>query len=118
MERDEFPFLEEVMVQLLVRSSLLIPRDCSTLLCSIWTKRLYNPDNFHAQMKFLRKTKKRFEIKLVGLNLFMIEFEDADDLESNLKGRTWLFANTLSSSNILWLPLNVQGFGWWKSLSS
>lgn len=36
------------------------------------------------------KTKK-FNIRIVGPNLFIVEFDDADDLESILASRPWLF---------------------------
>lgn len=51
----------------------------------------YNPDSFHAQMKFIWKTKKKFDIKVAGQNLFLIEFEALNDLESIFEGRPWLF---------------------------
>lgn len=37
-------------------------------------------------MKYLWKIKKKFKIRLVGPNLFMIEFDDADDLKLILEG--------------------------------
>lgn len=42
-------------------------------------------------MKCIWKTKRKFDIRVVGPNLFIVEFEDLDDLESILEGRPWLF---------------------------
>ncbi|MBA0576851.1 hypothetical protein Golob_027514, partial [Gossypium lobatum] len=57
----------------------------------VWTKKLYNPESFRAHMKGIWKTRKKFEIQMVGQNLFLIVFELAEDLEMILEGKPWLF---------------------------
>lgn len=51
MARDEISLLEEDLMQLSVKSSLVTTTDKATLLCSIWSKKAYNPNSFRAQMK-------------------------------------------------------------------
>ncbi|MBA0780606.1 hypothetical protein Gotri_004690 [Gossypium trilobum] len=46
-------------------------------------------------MKSIWKTRKKFEIQMVGQNLFLISFELADDLELILEGRPWFFRNNV-----------------------
>ncbi|PPS15616.1 hypothetical protein GOBAR_AA04967 [Gossypium barbadense] len=94
MGRDEISLLEE-LVQLTVKSSLVVPSESPTLLCSVWTRKSYNPDSFRAQLKSIWKTRKKFEIQVAGQNLFLISFEIEDDLEMILKGRPWLFRRQL-----------------------
>ncbi|MBA0823568.1 hypothetical protein Goarm_020293 [Gossypium armourianum] len=80
MGRDEIPILKEELVQLTVKSLRVVPNKNPTLLCSIWTKKSYNPDSFRAQMRSIWKTKK-FEIQRASQNLFFILFVDESDLE-------------------------------------
>lgn len=42
-------------------------------------------------MKSLWKSKKRFDIPFADQNLFLISFDDANDMEKILEGRLWLF---------------------------
>lgn len=42
-------------------------------------------------MRSIWKTKKKFEIKVAGQNLFLISFEDENDLETVMEGSPWLF---------------------------
>lgn len=63
------------------------PNDKPTLICTIWTKKSYNPDSFKAQMKSIWKAKKKFEIQSVGQNLFLIVFELEEDLETVMEGQ-------------------------------
>lgn len=37
------------------------------------------------------ETRKKFDIKSVGQNLFLVVFDSEDDLESILEGRPWSF---------------------------
>lgn len=92
---DEIGLLAEELVQLLVKGSLVVPSSKPTLICTIWTGKLYNPDSFRANMKSLWKTRKKFEIRWVGQNLFLINFEMEEDLELILEGRPWLFRKNL-----------------------
>ncbi|KAH1039717.1 hypothetical protein J1N35_041460 [Gossypium stocksii] len=46
-------------------------------------------------MKSIWKTKKKFEIHVVGQNLFIITFEDGEDLEQILEGHPWVFRKQL-----------------------
>lgn len=91
MESDDISLLEEKMIQILVRSSLLVLESCPSLIYSVWTKKNCNPDSFRAQMKCIWKTKRKFDIRVVWKNLFIIEFDDVDDLEPILEGRPRLF---------------------------
>lgn len=74
MEGDNVSLLEEELIQLLSKSSLVIPPNNFTLVCTLWTKKSYNPDSFRVQMKSIWKTRKKFDIQLVGQNLFLIIF--------------------------------------------
>ncbi|MBA0682075.1 hypothetical protein Goari_023826 [Gossypium aridum] len=71
MVRDEISLLADKLVQLNVKSSLVVPIGKSMLLCSMWTQRSYNLDSFRAQMK------------------------NEDDLEMILERRPWLFRKQL-----------------------
>ncbi|MFQ6623912.1 hypothetical protein Gotur_003464 [Gossypium turneri] len=71
IERDDISLLEEELAQLTVKSSSVVPKR------NIW------------------KTRKKFEIKVTGQNLFTIEFDDEEDLELILVGRHWLFRRNL-----------------------
>ncbi|KAK5803910.1 hypothetical protein PVK06_031559 [Gossypium arboreum] len=62
------------------------PNDKPTLIYTIWTEKSCNPDNFRAQMKSIWKTKKKFEIQLVGQKHFFIVFESEKDLETIMEG--------------------------------
>ncbi|MBA0562370.1 hypothetical protein Golob_007419 [Gossypium lobatum] len=46
-------------------------------------------------MKGIWKTRKKFEIRVVGQNLFLIIFKLEEDLELILQGRPWLFRKSL-----------------------
>ncbi|MBA0730113.1 hypothetical protein Golax_023351 [Gossypium laxum] len=93
--RDEISLLEEELTQLSVKSSMVEPNGKPSLICSVWTNKSYNHDSFKAQMKSIWKTKEKFEIQLVGQNLFLITFESEDDLESVMEGQPWLFRKNL-----------------------
>lgn len=67
------------------------PPNKPTLLCSLWTKKTYNPDSFCAHMHSIWKTKKKFDFQMAGQNPFMIIFFEEEDLESILEGIPWLF---------------------------
>ncbi|MBA0676961.1 hypothetical protein Goari_018395 [Gossypium aridum] len=71
--RDEISLLAEELIQLSVKGSLVVPSEKPTLICTIWTKKLYNPESFKAQMRSIWKTRKKFEILMVRQNLFLIE---------------------------------------------
>lgn len=51
MEGNEISLLEEEMIRLSVRSSLVVPDEKPTLVCSVWTRKYYNPDSLRAQLK-------------------------------------------------------------------
>lgn len=86
MGGDDFDLLEEELQQLSVKCFVVHPKGVCSLICSIWTKKTYHPDSFRAQIKSIWKTKRKFEIEAVGPNLFLVLFEDSDDLEFVLKG--------------------------------
>ncbi|MFQ6654082.1 hypothetical protein Gotur_025197, partial [Gossypium turneri] len=92
---DEISLLVEELIQLSVKSSMVEPTGKPSLICSVWTKKSYNQDSFKAQMKSIWKTKKKFEIQLVGQNLFLIVFEAEEDLETVMEGQPWLFRKHL-----------------------
>ncbi|MBA0570228.1 hypothetical protein Golob_003908, partial [Gossypium lobatum] len=86
IEKAEISHLEEELVQLSGKSSLVVPNKNSLLIYFVWIKKSYNPDNFLAQLKSIWKTENKFEIQVVGQNLFLISFEDEEDLELILEG--------------------------------
>lgn len=69
------------MVELSVKSSTMAYIGKPMLLCTVWTSKTYNPDNFQAQMKSIWKMRKKFEIKVVAQNLFLVVFEEEEDLK-------------------------------------
>lgn len=91
MERGNVSLLKEELIQLFVKSSKVVPWEKPPLLCSVWTSKTYNLDSFCVQMRSIWKTRKKFEIQIIGQNLIVISFEDEDDLESVLEGSPWLF---------------------------
>ncbi|KAK5825352.1 hypothetical protein PVK06_020176 [Gossypium arboreum] len=93
--RNEITLLEEELIQLTAKSSLVTPSENPTLICSVWTRRSYNLDNLIAQLRSIWKTKKKFEILITGQNLFTISFEDEGDLEQILEGHPWFFQKQL-----------------------
>ncbi|PPS05425.1 hypothetical protein GOBAR_AA15248 [Gossypium barbadense] len=95
VDQNEISFLEEELIQLSLKSSLVVPSENLTLLRFVWMRKTYNPDSLRAQLKSIWKTNKKFEILITGQNLFTISFEDQDDLEQIMKGRPWLFQKQL-----------------------
>ncbi|MBA0679210.1 hypothetical protein Goari_010997 [Gossypium aridum] len=93
--RDEISLLAEELVQLSVKGSMVVSSSKPTLICTVWTEKLYNPESFRAHMKGIWKTRKKFEIQMVGQNLFLIVFELAEDLEMILEGKPWLFRKSI-----------------------
>lgn len=93
--RDEISLLGEELLQLSVKSSMVMFSGKPTLLCTVWSKKSYNSDSFRAQLRSIWKTKSRFEIKVAGPNLFMVIFDEEDDLESIMAGRPWFFKRQL-----------------------
>ncbi|KAK5787025.1 hypothetical protein PVK06_041676 [Gossypium arboreum] len=104
-EREEISLLAEELVQLSVKGSLVTPSGKPTLISTVWTEKLYNPESFKAQMKSIWKTKKKFEIQMAGQNLFLIEFDSEEDLELILEGRHWLFRKSLILFNRISQPM-------------
>ncbi|MFQ6622534.1 hypothetical protein Gotur_003108, partial [Gossypium turneri] len=102
---DEISLLAEELIQLSVKASMVEPSEKPTLICSIWTEKSYNPDSFKAQMRSIWKIKKKFEIQLVGQNLFMIVFDLEEDLETILEGQPWLFRKSLVIFDRLTRPM-------------
>ncbi|PPD72639.1 hypothetical protein GOBAR_DD30463 [Gossypium barbadense] len=93
--RDEISLLAEELIQLSVKESMVVPTDKPTLICTIWTEKFYNPESFKAQMRSIRKTKKNFEIMIVGQNLFLLKFDLDEDLEAIMEGRPWFFRKSV-----------------------
>ncbi|XP_052486335.1 uncharacterized protein LOC128041066 [Gossypium raimondii] len=92
---DEIALLTKELIQLSVKSSMVEPSGNFSLICSIWTKKPYNQDSFKAQMRSIWKTRKKFVIQVIGQNLFLIEFELEEDLETVLESQPWLFRKQL-----------------------
>ncbi|KAA3453235.1 reverse transcriptase [Gossypium australe] len=92
---EEISLLAEELIQLSIKKSLVESTVKPTLICSVWTKKSFNTENFRAQLKSIWKTKKKFEIQVVGQNLFLIVFDLEEDLELIMEGRPWLFRKYL-----------------------
>ncbi|MBA0809184.1 hypothetical protein Gohar_024856 [Gossypium harknessii] len=103
---NELALLEEELIQLTVKSSLVVPSENSTLICFVWTRKTYNLDSLRAQLRSIWKTKKKFEILVAGQNLFIISFKDEDDLEHIMEGRPWFFRKQLIIFD--WLLKSVE----------
>ncbi|MBA0707526.1 hypothetical protein Golax_019565, partial [Gossypium laxum] len=88
-QRDEISLLSEELIQLSVKGSRVVPDEKPTLICTIWTEKLYNPESFKAQIRSLWKTKKKYEIQMAGQNLYLIMFELEEDLELIMEGVTF-----------------------------
>ncbi|MFQ6667849.1 hypothetical protein Gotur_033734 [Gossypium turneri] len=88
-KRDEISLLTEELIQLSVKGSMVVPSVKPTLICTIWTEKLYNPESFKAQMRSIWKTNKKFEIQTVGQNLYLIAFELEEDLKLIMEGRPY-----------------------------
>lgn len=74
-----------------VKNSLVFPSDNLSLLCSLWTRKMFNPDHLRAQLKSIWKTERRFEFEKVGQNLFLLIFYLEEDLELVMEGKSCLF---------------------------
>ncbi|KAH1056825.1 hypothetical protein J1N35_034890 [Gossypium stocksii] len=59
---------------------MAVPSTKPTLICTIWTEKLYNLESFRAQMKIIWKTRKKFEIQMIGSCL--PEFDKKDLLHA------------------------------------
>lgn len=81
MGGDVVSLLKEELIRLFVKRSKVIPCEKPTLICTIWTIKSYNLDSIRAQMRSIWKTKKKFDIQVIGSNLFKIFFKSEDDLE-------------------------------------
>lgn len=95
MAEDKISLLGEKLVKLTVKSFVIDPKGKASLICSVWTKRYFNPDSFKAQMRSIWKTTKKFEISRVAQSLFLISFENENDMEQILEGRPWFFRRHL-----------------------
>ncbi|MBA0779465.1 hypothetical protein Gotri_003715 [Gossypium trilobum] len=50
-DRNDITLLEEELIQLAVKSSLVVPSENPTLISSVWTRKTYNPDSLRAQLR-------------------------------------------------------------------
>ncbi|MBA0715886.1 hypothetical protein Golax_014762, partial [Gossypium laxum] len=64
MERDEISLLEEELIQLSVKSLLVVTNGKPTL-CIVWTKKSYNPDSFRAQLKVFGRLRRNLRYRLL-----------------------------------------------------
>ncbi|KAH1082045.1 hypothetical protein J1N35_021806 [Gossypium stocksii] len=92
---NELALLEEELIHLLVKSSLVVTSENPTLICSVWMRKTYNPESLRVELRSIWKTKKKFEILVARQNLFIISFKDEDDLEQIMDGRPWFFRKQL-----------------------
>lgn len=81
MEKDNLALLADELIQLMMKSSKVVPMEKPMLIGSVWTQKMFNLDIFRAQFKSIWKTKKKFDIRLAGQNLFLISFDCEEDLE-------------------------------------
>ncbi|MBA0817919.1 hypothetical protein Gohar_021844 [Gossypium harknessii] len=95
MAGDEISLLAKELIQLTVKSSLVVLKSNLSLLCSVWLRKSYKPDSFHAQLRSIWKTRRKFEIQVVVQNLFQISFEEENNLEMIMEDRPWLFRRQL-----------------------
>lgn len=89
MVDDNISLLGEELVLLSIKSSVIEPKGLFCLLCSLWTKKNFNPDSFKAQMKSIWKSNKKYVIEMVRQNLFLISFDSECDMERIMEGRPW-----------------------------
>ncbi|MFQ6657039.1 hypothetical protein Gotur_026878 [Gossypium turneri] len=87
MAGDEISLLAKELIQLTVKSSLVVLKSNLSLLCSVWSRKSYKPDSFHAQLRSIWKTRRKFEIQVVVQNLFQISFEEENNLEMIMEDR-------------------------------
>ncbi|MBA0677898.1 hypothetical protein Goari_019277, partial [Gossypium aridum] len=87
MMKDEIFLLKEKLVQLSVKSSPMVLVGNLSLICSVWTKKSYNPDIFKVQLRSIWNMTRKFEIKVVGQNLFLIPFGSEEDLDGIIEGK-------------------------------
>lgn len=73
--------LEEEMMKLSVKRSLVVPPIKATLVCSIWTKRSYSPDGVKAQLNKLRLTNSPFWVKI---DPYPLEYDKKDLMRGGL----------------------------------
>lgn len=50
-DEKELALLEEELIQLSVKSSLVIPSENQMLICTVWTKKYYNPNSLRAHLR-------------------------------------------------------------------
>ncbi|KAL1145654.1 hypothetical protein V6Z11_A11G313000 [Gossypium hirsutum] len=79
-KRYEISLLAEELVQLSIKGSTVVLNEKSTLICTIWTGKFYNPENLRAQIK-------------------------KEDLELIMEGRPWLFRKSLILFDRLTQPI-------------
>lgn len=61
------------------------------MLCTVWTRKKYNPESLCAQLLSIWKVKKKVDFQWLGQNLYKLVFDLEDDLELILEGRPWFF---------------------------
>lgn len=72
---------------------------------------MYNLDSFRAQLKSIWKTRRKFKIQVAGQKMFMISFENKDDLEMIMERQPCLFRRQLVIFERLKSPIeriNIQ----------
>lgn len=89
-----------------MKSLLVVPSKNPALIGSVWTRKTYNLNSLRAQLRSIWKTKKKFEILVAGQDLFIISFEDEDNLEHIMEGRPWFFLKQLIIFD--WLLKSVE----------
>ncbi|KAA3474234.1 Endonuclease/exonuclease/phosphatase [Gossypium australe] len=62
---EEISLLADELIQLSIKKSTVVPSDKPTLICTVWTMKVFNSESLRAQMKSIRKTKKKFEFQRI-----------------------------------------------------
>ncbi|KAK5776792.1 hypothetical protein PVK06_044757 [Gossypium arboreum] len=96
--RNEIALLKEELIQLTVKSSLVVPSENLTLICLVWTRKTYNLDSLRAQLRSIWKTKKKFEILVAVGSTFggVIRAEIKGEDKSN---KNWYSEVDISKDN-------------------
>ncbi|MFQ6668326.1 hypothetical protein Gotur_034011 [Gossypium turneri] len=111
---DKVSLLAEELIQLPVKSSMVEPNDKPTPICTIWTKKSYNPDSFKAQMENLETVMEGqpwlFRKKLVIFDRLTKPMErDQIRIKLNVQKplRRGIFVS-IGNGNRVWIPFNYE----------
>lgn len=106
MGDDEITLLEDELQQLSVRSSIVAPKEGPYVDLLSLDKKTLQSRQFFSTIKSIWKTNRKFEIEVVGQDLFLISFEDEEYLEFVLEGCPWFFWNQIIVFDRLLKPVD------------